>query len=152
MDDLESRLASLERTTRRYRVALAVAVIACFAIGATAFDDNIPEVLRTRRLEIVDSTGAILFEASTDTDGGRAIVRKRGGGGGMLFTNTEGGALALINAAGHVPFRAGLSSKGGLLVLTNSEDRLVLVAAADDSANGAIVLYDTTGRESFNAP
>ena len=152
MSDIEARVARLERANRRYRGMLVALLVAAGAIATTAYDNSIPDVVRARRFEVIDTSGAILFEASSDADGGRAVVRRRGGGGGMLFTNNAGGALGLLSPDGKVPVRAGISPKGGLLVLTNEQDAFVLVAAADDSSGGAMILYDKNGRELWNAP
>src|SRR5687768_6574958 len=113
MHELEARLTSLERTNRRYRMAIFALLLAWAGIVSTAFDDNIPEVVRARRFEVVDTSGAVLFEAGVDDDGGRVVVRGREGGGGMMFTHEGGGAIGLLNADAKVPFRAGVSTKGG---------------------------------------
>jgi hypothetical protein len=152
LEDIATRVSSLEATNRRYRYAILAMLCIVVALSASAFDDNVPDVIRARKFEMIDTSGATLFEAGSDADGGRVIVRRRDGGGGMLFTNSEGGALGLLSPDGHVPFRAGVSPKGGLLVLTNNEDQFVLVAAADDSASGALVIYDKTGSEIWHAP
>jgi hypothetical protein len=151
-EQLEARLARLERTNRRYRLAIVGLVAGIVAATALGFDQNIYDVVRARRFEVVDSTGAVLTEIGYDASGGRVLARRRDGGGALFFTNAEGGALGLLTPDGHVPFRAGVSPKGGLLVITNRDDQFVMMAAADDSSGGAMILYDKTGRELWHAP
>jgi hypothetical protein len=151
-DEIIARIERLERTNRRYRRALLAMAAGIVAIGSLAFEQGIPDVVRARRFEVVDSSGASLTELGSDIVGGRVTVRRREGGGALLFTNSDGGALGLINAEGHVPFRAGLSPKGGLMVITNERDQFAVMAAADDSSAGAMVLYDRNGQELWHAP
>jgi hypothetical protein len=150
--NIEQRLERLERTNRRYRFTI-VALLACIAAaGVVAANDGIPDVVRARRYEVIDTAGRVAVEIGFDASGGRVAVMRPGGGGGMLFTNPEGGALGLQSVDGHVPFRAGISPMGGLLVLTNRSDQFVMMAAADDSSGGAMVLFDKTGKELWHAP
>lgn len=150
--DIEARIEKLERTNRRYRHGI-VALLSCvIALGAFAMDDGIPDVVRARRFEVVDTSGMTLAEVGSDATGGRVVTVRRGGGGAMLFTNDQGGAIGLLSPDGKVPFRAGVSPMGGLLVLTNRADQFVMMAAADDSSAGAMVLFDKDGRELWHAP
>ncbi|HVK40529.1 MAG TPA: hypothetical protein VNA88_18505 [Candidatus Kapabacteria bacterium] len=150
--DYETRLLRLERSNLRYRRALIALVAGVVGVGAMAMDGGTPDVVRARRFEVIDTSGMILAELGTDVSGGRVVVGRRGGGSGMLFTNAEGGAIGLQSPDGKVPFRAGVSPMGGLLVLTNRADQFVMMAAADDSSGGAMVLFDRNGRELWHAP
>jgi hypothetical protein len=152
IQQVSERLYALERANRGYRRALGAVAIAVVAAVSLALKDGVPDVVRSRRFEVVDSSGRVVAELGADAVGGRLAVHARNGGGAMFFTNAEGGALGLMSNDGHVPVRAGVSPKGGLLVVTNRADQFVMMAAADDSSNGTMVLFDREGNERWQAP
>jgi hypothetical protein len=67
--DIEQRVAKLERSARRLKVACGVLVMLVVGLGADATDSVISEVVRTKRLEIVGPDGKPcgLFIPDADT-------------------------------------------------------------------------------------
>lgn len=55
--DLDRRVAFLERTVRRQRLALGTLALVLGVVGLASWAGRDPEVLRARRLEIVDEQG-----------------------------------------------------------------------------------------------
>jgi len=109
--------------------------------------------VQTRRLEIVGPMGNIVGVFDADNDGARIIMQKNKSTGGIaLFTNENGGAIGVRDNDGRVVVRAGVSPKGGLLAITNQSERLIFVAAAGDSSDGAAAIYDRNGHESWAVP
>ncbi len=152
LDRIEERLSSLERSTRRYRLlSLALGAMLGVVITVAALPGP-SDIVRARRFEVVNDKGALVFVADGDASGGRVVLRRNAGKGGVnLFTNDQGGAIGLLNAEDKLLVRQGVSDKGGLIALTNKSEKLVVLAAANDSTDGAVIVYNRNGRPMWTA-
>lgn len=152
LERIEERLTLLERSAQRYRrlsFILALALVTIVVVGAVPGDSDI---VRARRIEILNDKGAVVLSADGDASGGHLMLRRNVGGGGVtLFTNEQGGAIGILNSADKVLVREGISSKGGLVALTNNAEKLVMLAAANDSSDGAVIVYNRNGKPIWNA-
>jgi hypothetical protein len=152
LERIEERLNTLERSAGRYRRLSAVLALALVAIVVSAAMPGSSDIVRARRFEVVNDKGNVVFVADADNSGGRLVIRRNANKGGVtLFTNDLGGAVGILNGDDKVVVRQGISDKGGLLALTNNAEKLVVLAAANDSSDGAVIVYNRNGRPIWNA-
>ncbi|MCH2133316.1 MAG: hypothetical protein MK116_06160 [Phycisphaerales bacterium] len=99
---LESQLAGTRRSLRRAQRGLAVAaVIGLGLMIAAAADLATIDVLRTKRLEVINDDGHVVLAASGDASGGRVDLWTPEGCNIMrLAANSQGGDIALWNCEG----------------------------------------------------
>jgi hypothetical protein len=66
----EQRVERLERTNRRYRWGIVIVIFAAMIVGAAGAGDDVPDVIRARKFEVVNEEGTTLVALSGDEDGG----------------------------------------------------------------------------------
>jgi hypothetical protein len=94
--------------------------------GATRGPDaDTADLLRARKLEIVDDAGIVQLVVGTNERGGTVSVRDRGGR-----------TVLLLGAVEH----------GGMMVATSTRGRQAAVMAGATAAGGAVQLFDAQGR------
>ncbi len=109
MDTLASRIARIEtelgrsqRAARRWRIAALslAAPLAALVLGAAMQAGDIPEVLRARRLEIVDSQDRVIMLASHDGVGGRVdLWNDTGANTVRLGSTADGGDIVVFHSS-----------------------------------------------------
>jgi hypothetical protein len=164
--DLDARLDQLSRelsTERRRRrrlekgvLALVLVAIGAGSIAASSLQAT-SDVVRTKRLEIVDESGRIVVLASAAKHGGRIdLWDDAGTNSARLGGNGTGGDLALWNRAGEQVVAAFADGTAGRLeVNTKGGAEFAAIAAGQDIAllasrndGGRLTLLDADGRES----
>ncbi|MAT81918.1 MAG: hypothetical protein CMJ29_09790 [Phycisphaerae bacterium] len=173
LQELEDQLGATRRSLRCTKRWLAVAGIAGFGLlAAAAADLAAIDVLRTKRLEIVDHTGNVVLAASADDLGGRVdfwnnegcnFLRLAGNeqGGDVaiwncdgksvagLYANATGGELAILDNQGRRAARASSSSDGGVLQVLHGNTTL---ASLHGTGSGSVLgLHDKDGTIRINA-
>lgn len=96
MPSLESRVARLERQLRLQRTLTGLALLALTAMIALGATEGIPDVIRARRFEVVDSVGRPLVTLKTTAFGGQVQTVGRDGISGVsLGASSTGGFLGV---------------------------------------------------------
>ncbi len=142
LDTLESELHALRRENRRWRVGAVLLALPAAALGGLAAMQNerIPDVIRTNRLEIVDSQGKVVMAAATQAGEGRLdLWNGRGANVIRLGCNPDGGDLIMWNSAGKNV--AGLyANGGGVTAELRSGDNQSAMILQSDAESAAIRL------------
>jgi hypothetical protein len=133
MSDVETRLAALERSVRRWRLGACVAGVAlaaAVAVGAQR-EPAVPTLLEARGIRLVDEHGAETF----------SVVPREKGGGASLLLRTGGRGTIVLGDGEHGPM-FGLRGRRGKLAAQ-------LIAA---DAGGQLRLYDSDEKGTYSAP
>ncbi len=165
LQELESNLATTRRSLRRTRRWLGMAgLCGLVLLGAAAADMSVIDVVRTKRMEIVDDMGNVVLAATGDEDGGRLDLWTPAGcnvmrmsanpnGGDMalwncqgrsiagLFANEQGGEISIWNKNGGRSARLHDSGEGGMLEL--KKDDKLRASIGGTMLGSAVELYDT---------
>lgn len=173
LQQLESRLIDTRRSLRHTRRWLALAGLAGFSLlVAAAADLATIDVIRAKRLEIVNDTGHVVLAAASDRTGGRIDLWTPEGCNVMRLTSNEhGGDLALWNCQGRsvaglfatelggeatiwdnqgeVSVRVREGKTGGLIDLMESGTSRCMMYATD--SGGQLDLIDMKGKATFMA-
>lgn len=100
---IEQRLARVERNCRIYRnlfVLLALVGLAFVSIGLSQGKKEISDVLRTRRLEIINKQGTVVGSFFSGFQGGGALILRKSDSSNAVTLDTNlhaGGTLILFN-------------------------------------------------------
>jgi hypothetical protein len=182
---MEQRIERLEQRVGHYRWALVLLALGLcgvlrfaetkmVALGdavriATAADERVHDVLRTRLLEVVSASGQTGAIITANKSGGRldvlnnagqiaATVGADGDGGNLLVrsnadqlvaavrTDEHGGRLSVWNNAGQAVASMASDETGGLLSVWNKSGDKVVQAYADDYGHGYIGVFDRKGK------
>lgn len=165
LQELESNLASTRQSLRRTRRWLGMTGLGGVVLMvAAAADLAVIDVIRTKRMEILDNSGNVVLAASSDADGGRLDIWTPKGcnvlrasanenGGDMaiwncqgrsiagLFANEQGGEISIWNKDGGRSARLHDAGQGGLLEL-KKDDRL-RASIGGTMIGSAVELFDT---------
>ncbi len=161
IEDLTNRLATLERSSRRHRLIsglLGCALLATIGIAATARQD-VPEVLKTRRLEVLDAQGRLVLAADASERGGQLdIWNERGDNLVRIATNEFGGDWLMWNANGTPVISAYATPAGSDFMLWRGDGTIALAAQAtadggrvDAHAASGAAFYNLAAREGLAA-
>ena len=168
---VEQRLEKLERQAKRYRMALVLLTAAlCGMLSLAATDDNrVHDVLKARRLEVVNAAGDLVVVMTSDEAGGvlginnnagqlMAIMTSDKDGGKLVINNNAGqpmagmgsdeagGRLLVWNNAGQPMVGMVSGEDGGSLSVLNNAGGAVVQAHADDYGHGYIGVFDRKGK------
>ena len=130
--NIEQRLAKLERTSRYWRftaVALGLTLVAITAMGLADDAEQVPDVIRARRFEVVNEQGTPQVILSQHEQLGGAI--------GTYNPQGERVVLISLNATGVGGVINTFDGKGG---------ELVSIGTTEDGA-GAVSTFDGKGWE-----
>lgn len=109
MQTIEERLTALERTARFYRLATLLLILLIVVGGISAFGDGVQDIVRTRRLEIINKYGEVVGYFSTGPDGaGQLQTSYTTGKVCFLVTGVqdeEQGGIRLYDGAGRVQWK-----------------------------------------------
>jgi hypothetical protein len=147
LDQLSRELASERHRRRRLEkgvLALALVAVGAGSIAASSLQ-TASDVVRTKRLEIVDESGRIVALASAAKHGGRIdLWDDAGTNSARLGGNGTGGDLALWNQAGEQVFAAYADGTAGRLEV-NTRGGAVGVAISADDRGGLLAISDGNG-------
>lgn len=131
---LAGRLARVERSARRWRAAaIGVAVLAVAGVVVGAVDrPAASDVVRTRRLEVVDAAGnvRVLAEATTNP---AVTVYKPDGEQGVMLQTAKFQSMVAVGKPGGSDFASLMELGGGRLALFHG-GRVLTVATTDCDA------------------
>lgn len=158
LQDLETRVARLEASNRRLRTFNgALLALPLLAVAGWQSAPGVADIVRTKRLEIVDERGVPLVALGKDpqTNGGSVVLRDPAGEKRGWWQITNGGAvLGMAGDPGSDQGGAGIGLSAG-----GNEAQLSITgrggAGATASVNAdqpRLELWDRKGAPLFTAP
>jgi hypothetical protein len=155
---IEDRLSTIERELafqrtlalryRRFCAALVLLIAAGASLAATSAG-SIAEVLQTRRLEVLDASGKLVFAASAGASGGQMDLWNAAGRNVMRASvNPSGGDLAIWNTAGTNVYGAFATATGGESALWTADGNRRVRSTGDDRG-GRLEIYGSSGNMSL---
>ena len=152
---LDQRIARLEITNRRYRLlltAVSLALIAAVCMSAVQID-TVPDVIQTRKLEIVDDLERVLVTLQGGPQGSGVVETFDETGdlvvalSGVHVGNEHHGMVTTYNGNGQELVAVG-SGRGGIGVITtfNRNGRKLVRLDANKTGEGMVTTYDRRGR------
>ncbi|MEE2907070.1 MAG: hypothetical protein VX527_04475 [Planctomycetota bacterium] len=144
LQKLESRLIDTRRSLRHTRRWLTMAGLAGFGLLiAAAADLATIDVIRTKRLEIVDNAGHVVLAAASDRTGGRVDLWTPEGCNVMRLTSNEhGGDLALWNCNGRSVAGLFATEQGGEATIWDNQGE-VSVRVREGKTGGLVDLMES---------
>ncbi len=145
--NLEDRVAKLERGYRRWRGAsLALgSVLVLGVVMGQAGVGRVPELVRTRKLEVVDSQGAAVVTLDTTPRGGRVLMMNSDG---HLLMEASAGSLDIYNSEGQKLVRLSATKNGeGLMATYNRRGEGVVAVGVTKDGEGALTTYNGAGQK-----
>lgn len=153
LDSLESRVANLRRINRSLVVALcAIGTLA--TVGLTTTATRSPEVLRAKRIQMVDDNERVRAELGIDEQGSAGLFVLDGGGliRATLVHDEVQTAMYLMDEAGVVRLGAAqFSHGGGGIAMHGPELKGAAVLMLKDSI-GSLTFYDKDGEVVLRTP
>jgi hypothetical protein len=147
MQNLEARLAQLERAEQRRRRVLAAAIplVAGLTVVAAVAREPAADVIRAERFEVVGPNGGTVLTLGSDADGGLIQVLNNDGDPMLnIWVDDDGGALYVKDQSDSiVALLAADNERRGMLQLRDRGTTVVTVGG--DADGGIIRLYDRTG-------
>lgn len=150
---IEQRLDALEKSNRRWRAVtllLGVALVAAFTVAATGPKEEVPDVIRAKRFEVVNDKGDVLARVSSDYYGSGQVelyvlpnsIRSTSGTLGAILSAGTG---TIRDERGRVMY-----ASGGSLMLRQDGCRLAFLGPATNPEDthisaGSLSLYDGYG-------
>jgi hypothetical protein len=147
MQTIEQRLARLEQSVRRWKLAasvLLVAVLAFTAMGAkSGMLTSVPAVFQAHRIELLNDRGTVVASLGQIEGNGRLALYNRDGKVEFVATGTTDGGVLSICDGDHPLIRAAGSRGGGRIDLLsfNGQEAVLLNSAG----GGSIGLFDARG-------
>lgn len=151
-ESLRERIEQLERvnrTHRRMRSVVGLAIVAVFAGGMIQADDGIQNVLRTRRLEIVNESGTSVLLGTATTAGDGVLVLSGNGGAQAISMSAgkSGGRFDLKDERAKNLFNAMATADGAQVTLRNKKEQVVISAVAAKAQGGSLSISSDAGAE-----
>ena len=122
---IEERFERLERTNRRYRWGITLVIFAAMIVGAAAAGDDVPDVIRARKFEVVNEDGKSVVVMQSWKLGGWVHVTGNKGNLTFSISHTDDG-------------------DGAVRMLSHKGTQLVILTATDDG-NGLVHTYLAKG-------
>ncbi len=153
LDTLEASVANLRRINRSLLVALcAIGTLA--AAGLTTATSRSPEVLRAKRIQMVDDNERVRAELGIDEQGSAGLFVLDGGGliRATLVHDEVQTAMYLMDEAGVVRLGAAqFAHGGGGIAMHGPELKGAAVLMLKDSI-GSLAFYDKDGQVVLRTP
>ncbi len=153
MNPLEERLNQLEMRVTRYRnfnILLCLLLVAIVTVAQTGFVD----VIRTKKLEIVNDLGETVVELTSVANDGALFVNSKKGEHRIYAGSSRNGKYGFIrlhNETGipMLSFVAGETS--GYLSVQNDKGKQVVQLTSDENGDGRIWVNSSEGKSRFFA-
>jgi len=150
---LEQRVDQLEQRVNRYRMALAVVVVAVCAVvtmAATAEKNGNFDVLTARSIYVTNDDGEFVVGLGA-SDGGDGLVQTFGANGKELVrltaTMDDNGAVATFGANGKELVQLSSTTNGAIVAVYNKTGEDIVNLFADEYGNGAVSVHNKTGED-----
>lgn len=144
---IEQRFERLEQANRRWRLATMVLVLVVVAglLMAQGGASTGPDVIQTRRLDVLNKKGLPVITLDSGERGGRISTTDSLG---RLFFEAEAGELSIYNEAGQKLARVGTTKEGqGMMVTYNHNGEGVVAIGATKDGKGALTTYNGNGQK-----
>ncbi len=152
MNQLEQRVAQLEKNLRAYRIFFGSSIIVILAVFlmASGKKSQVPDVIKAKAFEVVNDNGTTIVEinkengngqVSTYTPAGKRLV--------SLFTSSGGaGAINTFDTDGDVLFKVTRTQEGGgYMALFNSAQKEIAEFGVTTGESGYFNLNDRNGNK-----
>ncbi len=133
------RIEALERRLRRTWLGMGLVALACLTIAARPAFQSDAERLKVTGLQVVDETGRVLIELTTDEHGGVLRTRRPDGRTGVELRQYQVDAIEPQMTAGLVQVYG--DGDESLVSIGVGSDRGGPVSMGADYNGGAIVVY-----------
>lgn len=147
MNQIELRIAKLEKNLRLYRLFFSTSVIVLIAVilMSSGKKADVPDLIKAKAFQVVDDNGNVLLllnkekgngQIATYSPGGQKLVR--------LFTSDGGaGAINTFDANGNLNFKVTRTTEGGgYMALYNSNVKEVMEVGVTKSDAGYLQIND----------
>jgi hypothetical protein len=164
LENFERRLTALERQNRKLRgalglmIPLAGAVLAAFFLGQASLSCSAEkkepppaaasDVLRAKRLEILNEKGVAVVVASVDSRGWGRLVTYNADGQQLvqMAATDQGGTVAVAGSKGRLRAAMAVTDKDDGTVFTfDGRDQRLIALAKTAIGDGAVFSYDRIG-------
>lgn len=178
MNDLEIRVAALERANRRYRLFFGVIALAAVTAVISGAGGGVPDKVQAKAFEVVNDSGTVLATMNIYQGNGAVstmnaqgkyltdiVPTKSGAGGIVTYDGAEhqnlkitdvaggGGSLVINNASGEGVLDIGHNNLGaGSLTCRNKDGKKIVLVTSDTEHSGAILTYDTAEKQTARMP
>jgi hypothetical protein len=150
IDRLEADLHRLRRRNRRTLAVISSIALASIGLGFATAPTSV-DVIRTKRLELLDDTNKVVLLASVTKTGGRLDVwNANGRNSARLGANDIGGDLALWNNTGEQVFAAFASQRSGRLEVGGGSG-VAAVTLSSNEQGGIVEVFNLSGRSAVKA-
>lgn len=150
IDRLEEDLHRLRRRNRRTIAVIGSIALLSIGLGLAAGPRSV-DVIRTKRLELLDDTNKVVLLASATKTGGQIdIWNASGRNSARLGANDIGGDLALWNNTGEQVFAAFASQHSGRLEVGGGSG-VAAVTLSSDEHGGIVEVFNLSGRSAVKA-
>ncbi len=152
MNQIEQRMAKLEKSLRAYQLFFGTSVVILIAVAlmSSGKKAEIPDLVKAKAFQVVDDNGNVLLllnkekgngQLATYSTGGQKLVR--------LFTSDGGaGAINTFDANGNLNFKVTRTSEGGgYMALYNSDVKEVMEIGVTKSSAGYLQINDHNGKK-----
>jgi hypothetical protein len=150
----ENRIAALEsqvRVLRRSLLALAGVIVVGGLLAATSMQ-NVPEVIKAKKFQVVNDSGQAMVELREPFQGA-LVIRTEEGKPAVILTASHGGLLDLRDKDGKTrAILAVTAEEGGGLDLHNKDGMTVAVLGSDEDGNGVLNLASKNGESAATVP
>lgn len=144
---IEQRLEALARSNRRWRMAACLMGLLTMAglLMAQSGAVMVPELLRTRKLEVLNEQGVAVVTLEAGPRGG--LITTTNGQGGLLL-ETEAGSFNIYNGQGQKLVRLSATKDGqGLVATYNHRGEGVVAMGSTKDGEGAFTTYNGSGQK-----
>ena len=151
MNQLEQRVARMEKSLRMYRMVFATIII----MGGTFFlmshsdkTGNVPDVIKAKAFVVVDDNNNSIVEINKEKGNGQISTYTPGGTRLVSLFTSDGGAGAIntFDKDGHVNFKVTRTTEGGgYMALFNDNEKEVAEWGVSTSQSGYFKLNDKYG-------
>jgi hypothetical protein len=178
MQDLETRVAALERANRRYRLVFAVMLLGIGALVASGSGGQVPDKIQAKAFEVVNDAGRVLASMTTYEGNGSIstfnpkgkyltdIVATKSGAGGIVTYDGDGhqnlkitdvsgggGSIVLNNSTGVGVLDFGHNNVGaGSVTGRNKDGKKISLLTSDTEHSGVFLTYDASEKQTARVP
>jgi hypothetical protein len=149
MTNLETRVASLEKSIRFYQFLLSGIVLIALAFTVTSFKNNqVPEKITAKAFEVVDANGKVLVSLSSYNGNGSVTTYDKNGNYLVdILSNTSGfGNINLYDGKGKTTMQLyNVKGGGGALAIKNKDGKDAVMLSLMTSGSGHISMNNAVG-------
>ncbi len=151
MNQLEQRIAKLEKNVRNYRIFFGLAITAIFTLSlmsSTKKNQFVPDRLQARSFQLLDDNGNMIAELGEEKGNGKLTTyTPRGKKLVSLFTSEGGaGGINTFDDDGDVLFKVTRTSGGGAyMALFNGDAKEITEMGVTDGETGYFKVNDKYG-------